>query len=128
MAFTRKFQWNGVDKPYPTSFSFNKYKLQTEDSGESPLTGIMIKKELGKKRKIEMKWDRLTEEECYKISLIFDDEEGQILFADAAAGAKADSTWRAYTGDFKAEYLYSSKDDEYRYAVTLNFIEMDCIK
>jgi hypothetical protein len=128
MSFTRKFTWNGVDKPYPTSFSYNKYKLQTEDSGESPLTGDMIKTELGKKRKVEMRWDRLTEEECYEIALIFEDEEGKIVFADAAAGKKKDEEWLAYTGDFKADFLYSTQDDEYRYSVTLNFIEIKCQK
>lgn len=128
MSFTRKFQWNGVDKKYPTSFTYTKSKLQTDESGRSPLTGIMIKNELGKTRNISMKWERLTEDECYDLALIFDDNEGKITFADACAGNKQDTTWRAYTGDFVAEYLYSNEDDEFRYSVTLDFIEMDCKK
>lgn len=125
--FTRKFKWNGVDKKYPTSFSYQKSKLQTDESGRSPLTGVMIKSELGKTRTVNMKWERLTEEECYELSLIFDDDEGQLTFADACSGGQ-DTTWRAYTGDFKAEFLYSSQDDEFRYSVELEFIEMDCKK
>lgn len=128
MAFTRKFKWNGVDKKYPTSFSYQKAKLQTDESGRSPLTGVMIKSELGKTRTVTMKWERLTEEECADLADIFDDDEGQITFADACAGTKQDTTWRAYTGDFKAEYLYSTQDDEFRYSVDLEFIEMDCKK
>lgn len=128
MSFSRKFQWNGVDKPYPTSFSYNKAKLQTAESGRSELNGKMIKKDVGKTRSINMTWDRLTEEECYEIALIFEDDEGYITFADACLGSKTDSTWRAYGGDFKADYLYSTQDEEYRYSVTLDIIEMDCIK
>lgn len=128
MAFTRKFMWNEVEKPYPTSFSYQKAKLQTDESGRSPLTGTMIKNEIGKTRNITMKWDRLTEEECADLADVFEDDEGQITFADACAGTKSDTTWRAYTGDFKAEFLYSSQDDEFRYSVELEFIEMDCNK
>lgn len=128
MSFTRKFQWNGVDKKYPTTFSYDKSKLQTDDSGRSPLTGTMIKQDMGKTRSITMKWDRLTEDECYDLALIFNDDEGKITFADACAGTKTDTTWRAYTGDFHAEFLYSTEDDEYRYSLTLDFIEMDCKK
>lgn len=126
MAFTRQFKWNGVAKKYPTSFTYTKSKLQTDESGRSPLTGTMIKSELGKTRQISMKWDRLTEEECYELSLIFDDSEGQLTFADACTGT--DTTWRAYTGDFKAEFLYCTQDDEFRYSAELEFIEIDCNK
>ena len=128
MAFTRKFKWNGVDKPYPTLFSYQKSKLQTDESGRSPLTGTMIKYEMGKTRSVTMKWERLTEEECADLADIFEDDEGQLTFADACAGRKSDTTWRAYTGDYKAEFLYSSQDDEFRYTVDMEFIEMDCIK
>ena len=126
MSFTRKFQWNGVDKPYPTQFSFNKYKLTTEDSGESPLTGIMVQNIIGKKRKLEMTWDRLTEEECHQIALIFEDKEGMVKFADASV--VGDTEWKAYSGDFKAEKLYCNESDEYRYSVSLNLIQVTCDK
>jgi hypothetical protein len=128
MGFTRVFKWNGVSLKYPTSFTYNKSKLQTDESGRSPLTGIMIKTEIGKTRNISMKWDRLTEDECYDLSCAFDDDEGQITFADPCAGKKQDTTWKAYTGDFSAEYLYSNQDDEFRYSVSLDFIEIDCNK
>ena len=127
MSFSRVFKWNGKVKPYPTSFSFNKYKCHTEDSGESPLTGITIITTIGKKRKIEMKWDRLTEEECFEIAQIFEDDDGKITFADACT-LGSDTTWFAYPGDFKADFLYSNEDDEFRYLCSLNFIEIDCIK
>lgn len=128
MAFTRIFKWNEEDLKYPTSFTYNKSKLQDSESGRSPLNGKMIKTDIGKTRSINMRWEHLTEDEMYVLAVAFEDSEGYITFADPCAGKKQDTKWRAYTGDFKAEYLYSTQNDEFRYSLSLDFIEMDCNK
>ena len=121
MSFTRKFKINGDNKPFPTSWKMTIATLQADNSGRSPLTGIMAKTDIRNICSYDMTWEYLNEEQAYEISQIKTLDSFQITFADPSLGG--DKSFKAYAGDLSLSSLFCKEDNTFVYSATMSIID-----
>ncbi|MEG1331304.1 MAG: hypothetical protein RSB90_09305 [Eubacterium sp.] len=117
----RNIQWNGVNLPFPSSFSVEVNEISSEDSGRS-LDGTMEKKIVAKKKKANATWAAVNDTVARTIlGSIKSQTYGNLKFPDPETGS--DTTCNMYTGDVSAECLHITIADVALWTLKLDFIE-----
>ncbi|WP_392885889.1 hypothetical protein [Eubacterium limosum] len=117
----RKFQWNNVNLPFPSSLTVEVNEISSEDTGRS-LDGTMEKKIVAKKKKASCTWAAVNDASARAIvGTIKSQTYGNLTFPDPETGS--DTTCYMYTGDASAECLHITTGSVALWTIKIDFIE-----
>jgi hypothetical protein len=122
MARTKyPFKVNGTDMPCPSRCEVNYQDISAPDSGRT-LDGLMHKKKVGQKVKLELEWKGVSDEDASTILLAFDPEYVDVTYHDTKTNSIL--TKNFYTGDRKGSTYWWNDDGEFTYlSVAFNIVE-----
>lgn len=122
MARTKyPFKVNGTDMPCPSKCEVGYQDISAPDSGRT-LDGLMHKKKVGQKVKLDLEWKGVSDADASTILLAFDPEYVDITYHDTKTNSIL--TKNFYTGDRKASTYWWNDDGEFTYlSVAFNVIE-----
>ena len=94
---------NGSDVPCPSKFAWSLQDISAADSGRTQ-DGLMWKKKIGQKEKIELEWLGCTPEDASTILQAFSDEYFNVTYRCPLTNSIV--TKEFYRGDAKAPYYW----------------------
>lgn len=113
-----------VYTPFPTPKEIS-YTLSTLDSSSSGRNqrGVMFRDVVADKRKIQVKWGALDNEQCAALLQLVDDATFDLRFPDAHTGQM--ETMTCYVGDRQSPIMIMTSDNVWRWqGVSFSFIEV----